>query len=64
MSYIYIYIMYKVYIYIYMTINLTINKHFFIASLNFFQFYLLFFSEGLNSEQIINTTMEKLLLYT
>ena len=60
--------MYKVFIY--MTINLTINKHFFIASLNFFHFYLFF--EGLyfsktkkkNSEQIINTNIEKLILYT
>ena len=50
-----------------MTINLTINKHFFIASLNFFHFYLVFFFEGLylkKREQIINTTMEKLILYT
>ena len=58
--------MYKV-LYIYMAINLTIKKHFFIASLNFFISIFFFFLRDFikkNSEQIINTTMEKLLFYT
>ena len=40
---IFIYMYYVQGLYIYMAINLTINKHFFIASLTFFHFYLLFF---------------------